>query len=133
MEYDVSDFMKQCVQSYITLAGGPEKVRLRKAKTPFTIVDDPKTNKPIGNYLSPDELEAKPGEDVGQLASVAASVLTKILYGARMARWDLLKAVGILATRLNKWTSGCDKALHRLVGYIDETSDLSFGLDRRFA
>ena len=55
---------------------------------------------------------------------MAASVLMKILYGARQARWDLLKGVSLLATRLTKWTKGCDRALHRLVSYIDSTSHL---------
>ena len=30
MDYDMSDFMRQCVASSITLAGGPGKVKLRK-------------------------------------------------------------------------------------------------------
>ena len=104
MEYDVSGFMQQCVESYIKLAGGPNSVKLRKVKTPFLEIAD--TRKFNGNFLAEDELEAKPGEDAGQLADVAASVLMKILYGARQARWDLLKGVSLLATRLTKWTKG---------------------------
>ena len=45
----------------------------------------------------------------------------KVLYGARAARWDLLKAVQLLATRVTKWSRGCDKALHRLMCYINRT------------
>ena len=45
----------------------------------------------------------------------------KVLYGARAARWDLLKAVQLLATRVTKWSRDCDKALHRLMCYIECT------------
>ena len=45
----------------------------------------------------------------------------KVLYGARAARWDLLKAVQLLATRVTKWSRGCDKALHRLMCFINTT------------
>ena len=51
----------------------------------------------------------------GELADHAASILMKILYGARMGRWDLLKAVASLATHLTRWTTVCDKALLQLV------------------
>ena len=55
------------------------------------------------------------------LAPVAASVLMKILYGARAARWGLLKVVQLLASRVTKWSRDCDRALHRLVCYINCT------------
>ena len=45
----------------------------------------------------------------------------KILYGARMARYDLLRAVGGLASCVTKWTRQCDRDLHRLVCYINST------------
>eukprot|EP00975_Prorocentrum_lima_P005365 1160619-Prorocentrum_lima.AAC.1 len=45
----------------------------------------------------------------------------KILYGARMARYDLLRAVAYLATAVTKWTLSCDQDLHRLVAYINST------------
>ena len=35
----------------------------------------------------------------------------KILFAARMARYDLLRAVQGLAARVTKWSSDCDKAL----------------------
>ena len=51
----------------------------------------------------------------------SSAVLMKVLYGARAARWDLLKAVQLLATRVTKWSTDCDKALHRLMCYISCT------------
>jgi len=47
----------------------------------------------------------------------------KILYGARAARWDLLKITQLLATRVTKWSRDCDKALHKLICYIDSSQD----------
>ena len=44
-------------------------------------------------------------EDRGRLAPVAARILMKILYGARNARPDILKAVTRLARFFTKWTS----------------------------
>ena len=57
----------------------------------------------------------------GALADKAASVLMKILYAARYARFDLLCAVARLAQKICRWTSECDLALHRLVSYIHST------------
>ena len=57
----------------------------------------------------------------GQLGKVASRVLMKILYGARYARFDLLYATNHLACHVSKWDEDCDKALHRLVSYIDTT------------
>ena len=45
----------------------------------------------------------------------------KILYAARMARFDLLRAVCHLACFITKWTPECDKRLHRFVCYIHST------------
>eukprot|EP00974_Lingulodinium_polyedra_P005717 541700-Lingulodinium_polyedra.AAC.1 len=47
----------------------------------------------------------------------------KILYAARMARFDLLKATNALACRLTKWDSQCDARLKRLASYICSSLD----------
>ena len=60
-------------------------------------------------------------EDKGRLQPIAAKVLMKILYAARLCRFDLLRAVCHLATFVTKWTSECDRKLHRLIGYIKAT------------
>ena len=60
-------------------------------------------------------------QDRGALQPIAAKVLMKILYAARMARFDLLRAVCHLACFITKWTTECDKRLHRLVCYIHST------------
>ena len=45
----------------------------------------------------------------------------KMLYAARMARYDLLRPVSRLACKVTKWSPLCDKQLHRLVCYINST------------
>ena len=50
--------------------------------------------------------------DLGRLAPVAARILMKILYGARCARPDLLRAVSHLACFFTRWTHQCDRRLH---------------------
>ena len=63
--------------------------------------------------------------DRGELASIAASVLMQVLFAARMARPDLLKAINYLARRITLWTKLCDRLLHRLMCYINSTLDLA--------
>ncbi|MEM1010010.1 MAG: hypothetical protein AAGJ35_13515, partial [Myxococcota bacterium] len=60
-------------------------------------------------------------EEIGELAPIAAQVLMKILFVARVARYDLLRPVNVLAKLITRWTKGCDKALRRLVCYMSAT------------
>ena len=114
MEYDVCDFMRQCVTAYKEVAGDPN-MKLRPVATPFLPAPEGGGDANLG--------PENPSEDhKGQLAPKASSILMKILYGARAARWDLLKIVQTLATRVTKWTVECDRALHRLICYINCTS-----------
>jgi hypothetical protein len=110
MEYDMSGFFASCVDRYLELAG-PKCRPLRKVDTPFV-------DKNLGE--TPGGSDAEPGE----LQPIASKVLMRILYGARMCRFDLLRAVCHLATKVTKWTRECDRALHRLVSYIHHTLDV---------
>ena len=65
-----------------------------------------------------------PALDTGRLQPIAAKVLMKILYAARLCRFDLLRAVCHLATFVTKRTSECDRKLHRLVCYINSSKHL---------
>eukprot|EP00969_Alexandrium_andersonii_P095357 4212714-Alexandrium_andersonii.AAC.1 len=47
----------------------------------------------------------------------------KVLYGARMARPDLLKCVCSLASRVNHWGPAESERLHRLMCYIAQSKD----------
>ena len=88
---------------------------LRKVDTPFLATP--------GGGDAP--LESVGEEDKGVLSDVACAVLMKILYAARLARWDLLRAIGILASRVTKWSRMCDKALHKLVCYVHSSVEMT--------
>ena len=52
---------------------------------------------------------------------MASKVLMKVLYAARMARYDLLRAVGAPASKITKFDEACDRQLYRLMCYINST------------
>ena len=56
-----------------------------------------------------------------QLKSAAAMMLMTLLYPARLARVDLLKAIGFLAKCITRWDAACDARLHELMCYIKST------------
>ena len=79
-------------------------------------------------------------EVVGALAPHAASLLVKLLYAPRIARFDLLRSITMLAPNVNKWTPNDDANLRHLICYVnsaldkrmigwagDSIADLSFG------
>jgi len=107
--YDMEPFLKSCVDQYVTLAGRDAKP-LKQVSTPFY---EERIARPVA-----DEKETK-----GVLAPIAARVLMKVLFAARMARFDLLRAVQGLAAQVTKWSADCDKALHRLTCYVNSTLD----------
>ena len=107
IEHDMSSFLRECVTRYTSLAG--ETVgKLKHADTPF-IAEIPEAN------------DSRPE---GKLKPHASQVLMKILYAARMARFDPLRAVNSLATKVTKWDIMCDKMLNRLVCYINSSLDV---------
>ena len=66
----------------------------------------------------------------GALAPHAASVLMKLLYAARIARFDLLRSINSLARNVTKWTVDDDaKLYHLMTGWVgDKFKDLSLSL-----
>ncbi len=56
-----------------------------------------------------------------EVSGIGARVLMKVLYAARLARFDLLLAIGRLATYFTCWDEMCDRRLHRLMCYINST------------
>ena len=110
MHYDMRDFMQSCCDRYLELANGAgaKMAALKKASTPFLQED----NLTDDDYLLP-----------GVLSSDASKVLMKVLYAARMARPDLLRAVGGLASEVSKWTRASDKKLYKLMCYVDSSKD----------
>jgi hypothetical protein len=48
----------------------------------------------------------------------AAKVIMKILYGARLVRYELLWPVCSIAREVSRWNRACDKRLFKLVSYL---------------
>ena len=109
--YDMKDFLDSCVDRYCELAKVDRK-SLKPAMTPF---HEHRTARPIVGEE----------EKAGRLQPIASRVLMKILFAARMARWDLLRATQSLASRVTKWSPDCDLGLHRLVCYINSSMDVT--------
>ena len=84
---------------------------LRDASTPY-LDDEDRRAWPEGTYASRGTLHGK-----------AASVLMKLLYIARLARPDLLRAIIFLAADICRWSRAHDIALRRVVEYCNSTVD----------
>ena len=129
LRYDVTDFMKQCVDRYQELCSTAYPKPLDKAKTPYLDESRPEFDEnPVDDKVNEIMGIAKyelPDEGPGVLKEHAPAVLMKILYGARVGRYDLLRPVQVLASRLTTWTHLCDKRMHRLISYINETTTTS--------
>ena len=107
MEYNMRPFFERCVDSYSTLTKHIIDT-LKPARTPFldeSRVDNSSENKE------------------GLLAPIACKVLMEILSGARLARFDLLRPIAALASKITKCDIVCDRELHRLVCYINSSLD----------
>eukprot|EP00972_Heterocapsa_arctica_P016390 2417241-Heterocapsa_arctica.AAC.1 len=79
--------MVSCVDAYLELSN-KDRSSLKFAATPF--LDEDK----VAEYCSKDVDDAR-----GALQPIASSVLMKVLCAARLARFDLLKAVANLAKK----------------------------------
>ena len=141
--YDMESFLEQSVQKYLEIVGItlkrvptpslPEETKEHPARAPCgagpvsqctwcgTIhpVTEPTKSKsdPSGSSAP------KPGDAAikGELAPHAASVLMKLLYTARIARFDLLRSINMLARNVTKWTKNDDIKLHHLMCYVNST------------
>ena len=109
VRYDMHGFFEQCIELYCTLAG-KKRSQLHKVKTQS--IDD--------HNIPPEDFE-----ETGQLAGDAAKIVMKMLYGARLVRYDILWPICSIAREVSKWTRACDKRLERLVSYINCTTDYS--------
>ena len=97
LTYDMTDFIDQCVSRYCELTKTDRK-SLKRVPTPFLDIED--------------EEDSTEG---GELSGIALKGFMKILYAARMVRYDLLKPVSYLASGITKWSKICDRKLLRLV------------------
>ena len=88
--------------------GSPNAVAAAAAKGRSTtrrgIQPQPTWDQPTGVMAKPPTgVIAPPELPKGELASIAARVLMKVPYAARMARFDLLRLVMFLAQRITQW------------------------------
>ena len=81
---------------------------------------DENPNNPQFNEIM-GQKEQEVDEQPSCLVEHAPAVLMKILYGARVARYDLLRPVQALASKKNKMDQAMRQEAHRLVSYINQT------------
>ena len=109
MVFDMKAYTAQTIDLYKECA---KVSSVKPALTPFV----------ADGSLNPDEDEV-----TGTLAPVACKVLMKALWLARLARPDILKPIGDLASNVQKWSRNHDRQLLRLIQYLVGTSLLLEG------
>ena len=141
VSYNMERFAQDCVTAFCELSGyAPTKGGaaptpfLDEANDPLIVLEDdsaagqvdehPQTTPPQGGSTStPPQGGSKKKKSSGvsspegTLSKIACKVLMKIMYLARFARPDLLRAVGALSTLITKWTTLCDRKLFRIIKY----------------
>ena len=144
--YNMEGLLKLSVEKYLDIIG--KDTKLKKVSTP-SLPEETKSSP----YRAPSDGKSKvecpwcahsfgpempvlyetgssrPGQDSeslnrGNLAPHAASVLMKLLYAARIARFDLLRSINALARNVTKWTKDDDARLHHLMCYVNSTLSL---------
>ena len=103
----MSGHAEKCVERYLELSGKTAK-DLLKCDTPC--VDD--------HQLTTEDQSVK-----GELSSVAARIVLKVLYLSRMGRPETLWSVNTLARQVTKWSAACDRRMHRLASYLNRTKN----------
>ena len=98
----------QTVDKHLELSGKSRESLKTKAATPC--IDD--------HLISPEEFEVK-----GVLSCKAVRIVLKALYVARIARYDFMWTVNMLAREVTRWNEACDRRWHRLICYMHQTAD----------
>ena len=144
VSYNMEGLLKLSVEKYLDIVGHDTK--LKKVTTP-SVPEETKSHPArapapgkeavtcpwCANTFDPKysgKLHSKSESDVTpddgnrvSLAPHATSILMKLLYAARIARFDLLRSINMLARNVNKWTSNDDARLHHLMCYVNSTLD----------
>ena len=145
MTYDMEGLLKLLVEKYLDIVGKdtklknvstpslPEETKKHKSRAPCPGNPKNKVSCPwCSHEFDPGAPEfyqpGTTGDDVssgqsarGALAPHAASVLMKLLYAARIARFDLLRSINSLARNVTKWTVDDDAKLYQLMCYVNSS------------
>ncbi len=100
-------FARDCITVFCDLTGY-DKGKVGTAPTPF--VDESKDPLVVTQPAGEAAAKAAP---TGELSHIATKCLMRIMYIARFARQDLLRAVGALTTMITRWGEMCDRKLFR--------------------
>ena len=106
--YEMFGHVHQTVDKYLELSGKSRDSLKTKAATPC-----------IDDHLIPSE----EFDERGILSAASARIVLKALYVARIARYDFMWSVNMLAREVTRWTVACDRRLHRLICYMHQTAD----------
>ena len=134
MEYDMKEFVQSCIDRYVEMAGiGSEPKHYSTPMLPESASESggvigicpwcervPKHNK----KTLPDPVDEEFDGFVGStFAGVAGKIVMKLLWVARICRFDIMKAVTHLASFTSKWEPVHDIKLKRLMGYLAGTKE----------
>ena len=108
--YEMFGHVQQTVDKYLELSGKSRDALKTKAATPC-----------IDDHLIPTE----EFDERGVLSAAAARIVLKALYVARIARYDFMWTVNMLAREVTRWTVACDRRLLRLIQYMHQTVEHS--------
>jgi hypothetical protein len=159
VEFDMRDYLKQCVSHYFDLVSSVEadlailadgkslprsKQRNKEEACSRGFANLPSPESPDVDlshtrrlrslreahtpYLDDEDRRAWPDgafASRGTLHGKAASILMKLLYIARLARPDLLRAIIVLAADICRWSRAHDVALRRVIEYCNTTADVT--------
>ena len=108
--------MQACVDRYLELCQPKFPKALQTVETPFLDESKPEFDENSVNPEFDKLVEQKDDTETistrpGALGDAAAQVLMKVLYGARMGRYDLIRPAQALASRITKWNQLCDEKL----------------------
>ena len=147
--YDMETYLEMTVQKYCETTGFPvDKFKKVPSPSPVEETKNHPARAPChpgaashrcqwcghtmpvdkgGRLLPPPPVPKGPQEteldeaERGTLAPHAASILMKLLYAARICRFDLLRSINNLARRITKWSKKEDAALHHLMCYLHQS------------
>ena len=105
--FDMRTYFEAAVNQYLELVSE----KLLKVTSPYAPRPDDK------------ELEALIAEE-GKLKAHAASLVMKLMYGARMAGPHIIVIVNRLSSQITKWSRDSDRKIHRVYSYLKEAHDM---------